>query len=98
MQAKSIATEVYDSFHELFLYEAIEQLILNHERKHAQEKFDHSHLDAQGREHPVAVGHHPLGGMVRPRMPAHQPAEWPRRRRGRHRGRQCQHPEALIIL
>jgi hypothetical protein len=33
MQAKSIATEVYDSFHELFLYEAIEQLILNHERK-----------------------------------------------------------------
>ena len=30
MQAKTMASEVYDSFHELFLYEAIEQLIMKH--------------------------------------------------------------------
>jgi hypothetical protein len=30
MQAKSMASEVFDAFYELFLYEALEQLILRH--------------------------------------------------------------------
>ena len=33
MQAKSQAGEVFDSFYELFLYEALEQLILRHRAK-----------------------------------------------------------------
>ena len=33
MQAKSMPSEVYDSFYELFLYEALEQLILKHKEK-----------------------------------------------------------------
>jgi len=33
MQAKSNPSEVYDSFYELFLYEAIEQLIIRHKSK-----------------------------------------------------------------
>ena len=33
MQAKALASEVYDSFYELFLYEALEQLIAKHHAK-----------------------------------------------------------------
>ena len=33
LQQKSMASDVYDSFYELFLYEAIETLIASHQSK-----------------------------------------------------------------
>jgi len=49
MQQKSMASDVYDSFYELFLYEAIETLIASHQAKQTSLKEICADLDGVGR-------------------------------------------------
>jgi hypothetical protein len=49
MQNKSQATEVHDSFYELFLYEAIEQVVQKHLLKQSSIKEICKDLDEIGR-------------------------------------------------